>query len=73
MGQNDYMKREARVCMAHGNPGYPRTIKCVICKALRSRNVGTPTPQIEPVAMNVCFHCWITGGAGTRCCEFETD
>lgn len=71
--QNNHHKSEARICTQHGNPGYPRTIKCITCKMLRPRGAATAVPQMEPIAMNICFYCWMAGGAGTRCCEFEID
>ncbi|CAF0883848.1 unnamed protein product [Adineta steineri] len=70
---NNHMKREARVCNKHGTPGYPRTIKCIICRILRVNLTGTAQPFLEPVPMHICFQCAIAGGAATRCCEFNND
>ncbi|UJR37210.1 hypothetical protein I4U23_029919 [Adineta vaga] len=66
-------KRDARLCTQHGQPGYPRTIRCVTCKSIRPNLSGTLPTVMDSIPMNICLQCSMSGGAGTRCCDFEID
>ena len=72
MNDANTMKREARLCQKHGNIGYPNLYQCAICKMQRQLPKPPATGFDAPVPMNICFECWIQGGAaGARCCALE--
>ena len=66
-------KREARLCQKHGSIGYPHTIQCAICKNFRPKPTETAPAIADPVPLNICFDCWVAGGAIPRCCGLELE
>lgn len=72
VGDDSSFKREARLCQKHGYPAYPLTIQCFLCRTIRPKQIG-PTPMVgDPVALHICFQCWIAGRGSNRCCMLET-
>lgn len=73
MPQQNFMKREARLCQKHGSMGYPTMVQCILCRMSKPKPKGTTTTVIDHVPINICLECWMAGGSQFRCCAMELE